>query len=92
MDKRPGALAKALTDILVLQKQVTVGLPPKPREKVIDSPLTPDQLADLIQEACGEDSLMIVMTQVRMFFYVNQTRFRFNELASCDNVLGLGGG
>ncbi|VDP81308.1 unnamed protein product [Schistosoma mattheei] len=63
LGKRADSLAKSLADILVLQKQVTVGLPPEPREKVIDAPLSPDQLCDLIQEACGEDSLMTILTQ-----------------------------
>lgn len=70
LGKRAGSLAKALTDILVLQKQVTVGLPPEPREIVIDAPLTPDQIAHVIQKACGEDSLMNVLTQVCCHIYL----------------------
>ena len=33
--KRVEDLAKAVTDILVRQKQLAVGLPPEPREKII---------------------------------------------------------
>ena len=33
--KRVEDLAKAATDILVRQKQLAVGLPPEPREKII---------------------------------------------------------
>ncbi|KAL3312556.1 Phosphorylase b kinase regulatory subunit alpha [Cichlidogyrus casuarinus] len=63
LGKRIDTLAKALTDILILQKQVTVGLPPEPREKVITAPLAPCQIAELIQQASGEDSLMAMLTQ-----------------------------
>ncbi|TGZ74978.1 hypothetical protein CRM22_000643 [Opisthorchis felineus] len=63
LGKRASTLAKSLTDILVRQKQVTIGLPPEPREIIIDAPLPPDQLAELIQKACGEDALMNVLTQ-----------------------------
>ncbi|CAL8068730.1 unnamed protein product [Calicophoron daubneyi] len=63
LGKSSTELARSLTDILVLQKQVTVGLPPEPREKVIDAPLPPDQLIKLIKEACGEDYLLVVITQ-----------------------------
>lgn len=64
LEKIADQLATAVSSILILQKQITVGLPPKPREKVISSPLPPAQIAQLIQEACGEDNLMAMLTQV----------------------------
>ncbi|KAM7541396.1 hypothetical protein Aperf_G00000041995 [Anoplocephala perfoliata] len=63
LEKIADQLATAVSSILILQKQITVGLPPKPREKVISSPLPPAQIAKLIQEACGEDNLMAMLTQ-----------------------------
>ena len=35
LKKKVEDLAKAATDILVRQKQLAVGLPPEPREKII---------------------------------------------------------
>lgn len=64
LEKIADQLATAVSSILILQKQITVGLPPKPREKMISSPLPPAQIAQLIQTACGEDNLMAMLTQV----------------------------
>ncbi|THD20620.1 putative phosphorylase b kinase regulatory subunit alpha, partial [Fasciola hepatica] len=86
LGKRAGSLAKSLTDILVLQKQVTVGLPPEPREIVIDAPLTPDQIAHVIQKACGEDSLMNVLTQEILIYLSMLARTKPQQLA---NILRL---
>ena len=33
--KRPDDLAKFVTDLLVLQKQLTIGMPPAPHERII---------------------------------------------------------
>ncbi|VUZ47039.1 unnamed protein product, partial [Hymenolepis diminuta] len=63
LEKIADQLATAVSSILILQKQITVGLPPKPREKVIRSPLPADKIAQLIQEACREDNLMAMLTQ-----------------------------
>ncbi|CAH8566007.1 unnamed protein product [Schistosoma margrebowiei] len=86
LGKRADSLAKSLADILVLQKQVTVGLPPEPREKVIDAPLSPDQLCDLIQEACGEDSLMTILTQ-EILIYLSM--FARTQPQKLENILRL---
>ncbi|TNN09763.1 putative phosphorylase b kinase regulatory subunit alpha [Schistosoma japonicum] len=82
LGKRADSLAKSLADILVLQKQVTVGLPPEPREKVIDAPLSPDQLCDLIQEACGEDSLMTILTQEILIYLSMFARTQPQQMAN----------
>ncbi|KAF7251365.1 hypothetical protein EG68_09347, partial [Paragonimus skrjabini miyazakii] len=86
LGKRAGSLARSLTDILVLQKQITIGLPPEPRELVIDAPLPPDQIAELIQKACGEDILMNVVTQEILIYLSMVARTKPQQLA---NILRL---
>lgn len=61
--KRTDGFAKSVTNLLARQKQLTVGLPPEPREKLIVAPLPPDQLMDLIQNACENDPSMMMLTQ-----------------------------
>uniref|UniRef100_A0AAZ3SB79 Phosphorylase b kinase regulatory subunit n=1 Tax=Oncorhynchus tshawytscha TaxID=74940 RepID=A0AAZ3SB79_ONCTS len=53
--KRVEVLAEACTDLISHHKQLTVGLPPEPREKVISAPLPPEDLNSLIYEASGQD-------------------------------------
>lgn len=48
----PG-LDQAVTDILVRQKSITVGLPPDNREKTIDRPLRSGVIETMILDACG---------------------------------------
>eukprot|EP00057_Strongylocentrotus_purpuratus_P027467 XP_011681941.1 PREDICTED: probable phosphorylase b kinase regulatory subunit alpha [Strongylocentrotus purpuratus] len=66
--KRVEHLAKSVTDLLVRQKQVSVGLPPEPREKIITAPLPPEELETLIYEACGEDRSSAVLTQELLIY------------------------
>ncbi|NXN10646.1 KPB2 kinase, partial [Indicator maculatus] len=63
LKKRVEVLAEACTDLLSHHKQLTVGLPPEPREKVITAPLPPEELVDLIYEASGQDISIAVLTQ-----------------------------
>ncbi|XP_069617626.1 phosphorylase b kinase regulatory subunit alpha, liver isoform isoform X4 [Ranitomeya imitator] len=81
--KRVEVLAEACTDILSHQKQLTVGLPPEPREKTITAPLPPDELAHLIYEASGQDISIAVLTQEIMLYlamYVRSQPSLFAEM------------
>ncbi|CAG5117195.1 unnamed protein product [Candidula unifasciata] len=62
LKKRIGDLALAVTDLLVRQKQLSVGLPPD-NEVIIESPQRPDDLASLIFKACGSDYSVASLTQ-----------------------------
>ncbi|XP_052282161.1 phosphorylase b kinase regulatory subunit alpha, liver isoform-like isoform X7 [Dreissena polymorpha] len=62
LKKRVEDLALAATDLLVRQKQLSVGLPPD-REKIITGPLPPDELAAIIYESCGDDLSTASLTQ-----------------------------
>ncbi|KAM9319273.1 phosphorylase b kinase regulatory subunit alpha, liver isoform 2-T2 [Gastrophryne carolinensis] len=83
LKKRVEVLAEACTDILSHQKQLTVGLPPEPREKIITAPLPPEELADLIYEASGHDISIAVLTQEIMLYlamYVRSQPVLFGEM------------
>ncbi|KAL7063220.1 hypothetical protein AAHC03_01810 [Spirometra sp. Aus1] len=86
LEKTADQLANAVSSILLLQKQITVGLPPKPREKVIAAPLPATEIANLIQEACGEDSLMAMLTQELL---LHLSMFARSHPALLANVLRL---
>ncbi|XP_041067605.1 phosphorylase b kinase regulatory subunit alpha, liver isoform-like isoform X2 [Carcharodon carcharias] len=66
--KRIEILAEACTSLLSHQKQLTVGLPPEPREQTIITPLPPNELAQLIYEASGQDISLAVLTQEIMVY------------------------
>ncbi|KAM4796333.1 phosphorylase b kinase regulatory subunit alpha, liver isoform [Rhinophrynus dorsalis] len=83
LKKKVEVLAEACTDILSHQKQLTVGLPPEPREKTITAPLPPEQLAALIYEASGQDISIAVLTQEIMLYlamYVRSQPSLFGEM------------
>ncbi|XP_070508631.1 probable phosphorylase b kinase regulatory subunit alpha [Chironomus tepperi] len=62
LGKRVEDLAKAVTDLLVRQKQVTVGMPPT-NEFTITAPLPEAELRQLIHEAYGDDESTAMLTQ-----------------------------
>ncbi|XP_032368697.1 phosphorylase b kinase regulatory subunit alpha, liver isoform isoform X3 [Etheostoma spectabile] len=66
--KRVEVLAEACTDLISHNKQLTVGLPPEPRERVITVPLPPEELNTLIYEASGQDISVAVLTQEIMVY------------------------
>ncbi|CAI9532540.1 unnamed protein product [Staurois parvus] len=83
LKKRVEVLAEACTDILSHQKQLTVGLPPEPREKTITAPLPPEELAALVYEASGQDISIAVLTQEIMLYlamYVRSQPSLFGEM------------
>lgn len=62
LGKRAEDLAKAVTDLLVRQKQVTIGMPPL-CEHTITAPLPEMELRHLIHEAYGDDESTAMLTQ-----------------------------
>ncbi|XP_059576867.1 phosphorylase b kinase regulatory subunit alpha, liver isoform isoform X3 [Alligator mississippiensis] len=83
LKKKVEVLAEACTDLLSHHKQLTVGLPPEPREKTITTPLSPDELTNLIYEASGQDISIAVLTQEIMVYlamYVRSQPSLFAEM------------
>ncbi|MXQ99830.1 hypothetical protein E5288_WYG010336 [Bos mutus] len=81
--KKVEVLAEACMDLLSHQKQLTVGLPPEPREKTISAPLPPEELTKLIYEASGQDISIAVLTQeivVYLAMYVRAQPSLFVEM------------
>eukprot|EP00092_Neocalanus_flemingeri_P040364 GFUD01043962.1.p1 GENE.GFUD01043962.1~~GFUD01043962.1.p1 ORF type:complete len:1237 (+),score=200.38 GFUD01043962.1:169-3879(+) len=62
LDKKMPNLALSLTDLIVRQKQVTVGLPPD-NEIIISQPLGGSELRDLISKASEGDMSAATLTQ-----------------------------
>ncbi|KAI5731071.1 hypothetical protein M8J77_004163 [Diaphorina citri] len=62
LGKRVEDLAKAVTDLLVRQKQVTVGMPPA-NEHTITAPLPENELRHLIHVTYGDDESSAMLTQ-----------------------------
>ncbi|XP_037811031.1 probable phosphorylase b kinase regulatory subunit alpha isoform X8 [Lucilia sericata] len=67
LGKRVEDLAKAVTDLLVRQKQVTVGMPPN-NEFTITAPLPEADLRQLIHDAYGDDESTAMLTQELMVY------------------------
>ncbi|KAK9508861.1 hypothetical protein O3M35_006320 [Rhynocoris fuscipes] len=62
LGKRVEDLAKAVADLLVRQKQVTVGIPPM-NEHTITAPLPENELRQLIHQAYGDDESTAMLSQ-----------------------------
>ncbi|XP_018430338.1 PREDICTED: phosphorylase b kinase regulatory subunit alpha, skeletal muscle isoform-like, partial [Nanorana parkeri] len=68
LKKKVEALDEACTDLLSHQKQLTVGLPPEPREKTITAPLPYDKLIRLIDDASEQNMSISILTQEIMVY------------------------
>ena len=67
LGKRVEDLAKAITDILVRQKQVTIGMPPM-SEHTITRPIPSKELREIINKAHGGDQSTAMLTQELLVF------------------------
>nr|XP_036221280.1 probable phosphorylase b kinase regulatory subunit alpha isoform X13 [Bactrocera oleae] len=67
LGKRVEDLAKAVTDLLVRQKQVTIGMPPN-NEYTITAPLPEIELRQLIHDTYGDDESTAMLTQELMVY------------------------
>ena len=67
LGKKVEDLAKAITDILVRQKQVTIGMPPT-SEYTITRPLPSKELRHIINKAHGGDQSTAMLTQELLVF------------------------
>ncbi|XP_055331267.1 probable phosphorylase b kinase regulatory subunit alpha [Paramacrobiotus metropolitanus] len=67
LDKRVEDLARAVSDLIVHQKQVTVGMP-SDNEITITRPLPPDELQHLIRNAYKADSSTAMLTQELLMY------------------------
>ena len=65
---RNESIAQSLIAILAQQKQLTIGLPPAPREQVLTSPMTVEQLYNTIVSSTGNDPTMVMLTQEILVF------------------------
>lgn len=69
LGKRVEDLSKAITDLLVRQKQVTVGMPPN-NEFTITAPLPEADLRQLIHEVSNIENIIEFDKQSRLI-YIN---------------------
>ena len=67
LGKRVEDLTKAVTDILVRQKQVTIGMPPL-NEHTITRPIPSKELRQIINKAHGGDQSTAMLTQELLVF------------------------
>nr|XP_018905270.1 PREDICTED: probable phosphorylase b kinase regulatory subunit alpha isoform X2 [Bemisia tabaci] len=82
LGKRVEDLAKAVTDLLVRQKQVTVGMPPN-NEHTITAPLPENELRQLIHQAYGDDESSAMLTQellVYLAMFIRTEPLLFQEM------------
>jgi len=82
LGKRVEDLAKAVTDLLVHQKQVTVGMPPS-NERTIIAPLPNSELRQLIHLAYGDDDSCAMLTKELILYlamFVRTEPTLFNEM------------
>ncbi|XP_050527326.1 probable phosphorylase b kinase regulatory subunit alpha isoform X1 [Daktulosphaira vitifoliae] len=82
LGKRVEDLAKALTDLLVRQKQVTIGMPPF-NEHTISTPLPENELRQVIHDAYGDDESTAMLTQellVYLAMFVRTEPQLFSEM------------
>ncbi|KAL3214520.1 hypothetical protein MRX96_034865 [Rhipicephalus microplus] len=84
LGKRVEDLAKSVTDLLVRQKQVTVGMPPH-HEEVINRPLSTKELRIIIARAHRNDQSTAMLTQELLAYlamFIRTDPHLFTEMLS----------
>ncbi|KAH8020306.1 hypothetical protein HPB51_000380 [Rhipicephalus microplus] len=84
LGKRVEDLAKSVTDLLVRQKQVTVGMPPH-HEEVINRPLSTKELRIIIERAHRNDQSTAMLTQELLAYlamFIRTDPHLFTEMLS----------
>ncbi|XP_074602861.1 putative phosphorylase b kinase regulatory subunit alpha isoform X2 [Brevipalpus obovatus] len=82
LGKRVEDLAKAVADLLVRQKQVTIGMPPN-NERTITRPLPSKEIREMINEAHGGDQSTAMLSQellVYLAMYIRTEPQLFSEM------------
>eukprot|EP00123_Amoebidium_parasiticum_P014558 comp22555_c0_seq1/m.34320 comp22555_c0_seq1/g.34320 ORF comp22555_c0_seq1/g.34320 comp22555_c0_seq1/m.34320 type:complete len:1285 (-) comp22555_c0_seq1:310-4164(-) len=84
--KQADALAESVTDVLVRQKEISVGVPSMwgaQKESIIKQPKSPAELQTLVEVACGDDPAVSVLTQellVYLAMFIRTEPALFNEM------------
>lgn len=82
LGKRAEDLAKSVTDLVVRQKQVTIGMPPS-SETTITGALPDVELRQMIHQAYGDDQSSAMLTQELMVYlamFIRTEPQLFNEM------------
>lgn len=82
LGKRAEDLAKSVTDLVVRQKQVTIGMPPS-SEQTITGALPDVELRQMIHQAYGDDQSSSMLTQeliVYLAMFIRTEPMLFNEM------------
>lgn len=83
LGKQLDELSKAVTHLLVRQKQISVGMPSK-NEEAITCPKTKEELKEILNRAYGDDPNSYILAQVKflillVFSFISVLNFFFRN-------------